>query len=146
MFEELSQPSSAGFAGTGSSQIPIAELSSDTPQSAERSIQAVVTLIWPYSASSNTLTVLLAEPDFRLRRKRGQIRVQFTGPSAHAVARAHLVSGNEVELSLQGVQWVQKEQTVRTPGNTVDCEALFRDRLLLRVRSSAIPEALAEVS
>jgi len=62
--------------------IPIAQLTPLLAAPASRSIKAVVTLTWPYSSATGSVAFLLSEPDFRLRRTRGQVRVQFSGSSA----------------------------------------------------------------
>jgi len=114
-------------------QIPIAQLTPDLSAPSTRYIRAIVTLIWPYSSSNSTLTVLLAEPDFRLRRTRGQVRVQFSGSSARNVFEARIGSGDEVILSLDGVEWTKDESAGHTPGRSIDWELRFSERLVLKV-------------
>jgi hypothetical protein len=114
--------------------IPIAQLTPDLSAPSATSIKAIVTLIWPYSSSNSSLTVLLAEPDFRLRRTRGQVRVQFSGSSANAVHEAGIGSGDEVMLSLDGVEWNKDESAGQTPGRSIEWELKFTERLLLQVR------------
>jgi hypothetical protein len=82
------------------------------------------------------MAFLLVEPDFRLRRTRGQVRVQFSGSSAKSVAKAGIASGDEVILSLDGVEWVQDETPFATPGRGVEFDLKFTERLLLQVSSS----------
>lgn len=112
--------------------MPISELqpSVDTNNS---SIRGIVTLIWPYSSSNGSLSLLLAEPDFRLRRQKGQIRVIFTGSSAKLVARSGVSSGDGVVLALVGVQWAKDETTLRTPGKGSEWELKFGERAVLQV-------------
>lgn len=114
-------------------QIPIVQLSPHLSAPSTRCIRAIVTLIWPYSSSNSTLTILLAEPDFRLRRTKGQVRVQFSGPSAGAVFEAGIGSGDEVILSLDGVEWTKDESAGQTPGRSIDWELKFSERLVLKV-------------
>jgi hypothetical protein len=114
--------------------IPIAQLKPDLSASSATCIKAIVTLIWPYSSSNSSLTVLLAEPDFRLRRTRGQVRVQFSGSSARAVSEAGIGSGDEVILSLDGVEWTKDESVDQTPGRSIEWGLKFTERLLLQVR------------
>jgi hypothetical protein len=116
-----------------SSQTPIAQLSPELSAPSTRCIRAIVTLIWPYSSSNSTLTVLLAEPDFRLRKTRGQVRVQFSGSSARDVFEAGIGSGDEVILSLDGVEWTKDESVAQTPGRSIDWELKFSERLVLKV-------------
>ena len=113
-------------------RVPIAELQ-PALESHCTSITGIVTLIWPYSSSRKTLSLLLAEPDFRLRRHRGQVRVHFTGSSATAVARSGVSIGAQISLSLVGVQWAKDESMPRTPGKGVEWELQFRERVVLQV-------------
>ena len=83
------------------------------------------------------MAFLLVEPDFRLRRTRGQVRVQFSGSSAKAVAKAGIASGDEVILSLDGVEWVHDETLFATPGRGVEFDLKFTERLLVQVRSQS---------
>lgn len=117
---------------SSSSQVQIAQLSPTIPTPA--SIKAIVALIWPYSSVTNSAAILLAEPDFRLRRERGQVRVLFTGSSGRAVAGSGIGSGDLVTLSLEGVEWVKDDSTTRTPGRGIEWELRYTERLLLEVR------------
>src|SRR5271156_5684329 len=101
-------------------QVPIAQLKPDLSAPSTICIKAIVTLIWPYSSSNSALTVLLAEPDFRLRKTRGQVRVQFSGSSARAVFEAGIGSGDEVTLSLDGAEWNKDESSGQTPGRSIE--------------------------
>jgi hypothetical protein len=114
--------------------IPIAELSPNLAAPASRSVKAIVTLTWPFSSATGVVAFLLAEPDFRLRRSRGQVRVQFAGSCARKVANSHITSGDEVCLCLDGVEWVQDGDRVSTPGRGVEFELRFTERVLLKVR------------
>ncbi|KAH7054378.1 hypothetical protein B0J12DRAFT_657461 [Macrophomina phaseolina] len=124
------------MASVASERIPIATLHPSLPAPATKSITALVTILWPYSSSTRTCALLLAEPDFRLRRRRGQVRVQFFGDAAYAVATSQLGIGDKVVLKLGGAQWLQpsgEDEVVRTPGKSVDWELGFRDRLAMLV-------------
>lgn len=114
-------------------RVPISELqpSVDTSSSC---IRGIVALIWPYSSSKRSFSLLLAEPDFRLRRQKGQVRVTFTGSSAKLVARSGVTSGDGLVLGLVGVQWAKDEATLSTPGKGSEWELRFSERALLRVR------------
>jgi hypothetical protein len=114
-------------------QIPIAQLTPDISAPSTRCIRAIVTVIWPYSSSNSKLTVLLAEPDFRLRKTRGQVRVQFSGSSARTVSEGGIGSGDEVILSLDGVEWTKDKSADQTPGRSIDWELKFTERLVLKV-------------
>jgi hypothetical protein len=124
-----------------SAHIPIAQLTPLLAAPASRSIKAVVTLTWPYSSATGSVAFLLSEPDFRLRRTRGQVRVQFSGSSAKEVAKSGIASGDQVILSLNGVEWVHEGATVATPGRGVEFELKFTERLLLQV-SSRTPQKM----
>lgn len=114
--------------------IPIAQLTPLLPESAARSVKAVVTLTWPYSSRTGSVAFLLAEPDFRLRRTRGQVRVQFSGSAANVIAKSGIASGDEVVLCLDGVEYIEVESATATPGRGVEFELKFTERLLLQVR------------
>jgi hypothetical protein len=127
--------------------IPIAQLTPLLTTPASRSIKAVITLTWPYSSISGSVAFLLAEPDFRLRRTKGQVRVQFSGSSAKAVSQAGIASGDEVLLCLAGVEFVQDaEANVSTPGRGVDFELRFVERLVLEVDSIIVNMRLPVVN
>ncbi|KAL9000477.1 MAG: hypothetical protein Q9188_005670 [Gyalolechia gomerana] len=100
----------------------------------ERMIEGVVTLIWPYSISNESFSILLAEPDFRLRSQRGQVRIHFTGSSASAVSRCDPKSGDYVTLRLLGAQWEKDETSSRTPGRGIEWQLRFEQRLVLRIQ------------
>ena len=115
------------------SHIPIAHLnpSLDTGNSY---VKGIVTLIWPYSSSKQYTSILLAEPDFRLRRKQGQVRISFKGRTARAVARSGLTSGDEILIGLDHAKWLQAEASAATPGRGVDWELQFGNHVILQVR------------
>ncbi|SLM37841.1 Telomeric single stranded DNA binding POT1/Cdc13 [Lasallia pustulata] len=112
--------------------VPISELQPSVNTN-NRCIRGVVTLIWPYSSSKGSLSLLLAEPDFRLRRQRGQIRLTFIGSSAKLVARSGVSSGDGLVLSLDAVQWAKDETTSSTPGKGSEWELRFGERAILRI-------------
>ncbi|KAI4224322.1 MAG: hypothetical protein L6R36_004763, partial [Xanthoria steineri] len=123
-----------GVAGsTETDYIPIAQLDPTTAASA-KTVQGIVTLIWPYSVSSQTFSVLLAEPDFRLRRQRGQVRVRFRGSSAKALAKCDVQSGDLVNLSLLNAQCEKDEVALGTPGRGIEWELCFDERVLLQIQ------------
>lgn len=116
--------------------IPIASLAPTLASPETRSIRGIVTLLWPYSSSTRSASLLLAEPDFRLRRNKGQVRVLLRGRSAEAVAKSRIGIGDEVILGLDGVRWIEgtdAEDTVSTPGKSVDWELRFGRRIVLQV-------------
>ena len=111
---------------------PIAQLNPDLKHD-DSSVAGIVTLIWPYAASKSTFSVLLVDPDFRLRSNRGQVRVHFQGSSAKAVARSGLISGDQLLLSLRGAQWVKDSTAATTPGRGIDWQLQYGERLVLQV-------------
>lgn len=116
--------------------IPINGLTPDFAPPSDKSIRAIVTLSWPYSSSTKQCALLLADLDFRLRNRKGQVRTRFTGASAEAVAKSHVGIGDEIVLSLEGASWEQDPEASRTPGKSVDGELMFRRRLVLNVKRS----------
>jgi hypothetical protein len=121
--------------------IPIAQLGPSLPTAERKRIRAIVTIIWPYSFSTRSAALLLVEPDFRLRSEQGQVRVQLRGPSAAAVARTHVTSGDEVILSLEGAKWVEATPDISTPGKSVDSELVYTRRLVLQVHITELEGA-----
>jgi len=113
--------------------IPIADLQPGIESADERPVSGVVTLIWPYASSERSLSLLLVEKDFRLRGKRGQVRVQFDGASAQAVAKSRVGSGDELLLRLKGVRWAKDESTATTPGRSIDWELHYCEQIQLQV-------------
>lgn len=125
-------PSSFDHQGKGQASTPIAQLQpSISPDTS--TIVGQVALIWPYSSSKKSFGLLIVEPDFRLRRERGQVHVDFSGSSAKTVARSGVKIGDEILLSLVGVEWRKDAATPRTPGDGIDWALCFRERLVLQV-------------
>ena len=138
----MAQGSSDATALQTTAHIQIAQLTPLLAAPASRSIKAVVTLTWPYSSATGSVAFLLSEPDFRLRRTRGQVRVQFSGSSAKEVAKSGIASGDLVVLSLDGVEWVHEGLTASTPGKGVEFELKFMERLALQVCSHTLQETI----
>lgn len=113
--------------------IAIAKLAPSLADAGDKHIRAVVTLLWPYSSSTRKVALLLAEPDFRLRKRNGQVRVQFTGPAARAVARSYIGIGDVVVLTLAGAKWVDATPGLVTPGKSIDAELVFREKLRMDI-------------
>lgn len=112
---------------------PIAQLGPELPEQGTRKVHGEVTITWPFSSVSKSLAFLVAEPDFRLRRDKGQVRVQLNGPSAEAVGALELGSGDEVTLGLDGVEWAKDEEPARPPGSRSDWQLKFVGKLTLKV-------------
>lgn len=116
---------------------PIAELSPTVEHLSDSCIHAVVTLLWPYSSSTKSLSLLLADPDVRLRRLNGQVKVVFHGVIAENVAKSHVGIGDVVRLGLAGSRFVSKETEAQTPGKWIAWDVHFDDRVFLEVRLRA---------
>jgi hypothetical protein len=113
--------------------VPISHLRPSLSNPESQLIRAIVTLIWPYSSFIKSVALLLVEPDFRLREKKGQVRVQLQGASAAALGRTKIGIGDEILLHLEGAQWVEATPGISTPGKSVDMELLFKRRLVCQV-------------
>ncbi|KAL1894758.1 hypothetical protein Sste5346_005733 [Sporothrix stenoceras] len=125
---------------------PIAQLGPDLTNnfgSIPRAVRGDVTIVWPYNSVSRSLAFLLAEPDVRLRRSKGQIRVQLHGASAAAVAESGLGGGDELLLSLQGASWSKDESSLKLPGSRVEWQLEFRGCIVLQAKVGEIQEARA---
>jgi hypothetical protein len=130
----MTVPQSEEEGKSGHFHIPIPQLTPLIANRSSRSVRGIITLVWPYSSSTKTVALLLAEPDFRLRRTRGQVRTQFTGSIARTIAKSGIGSGDEVVLSLEGAEFTQTEENaIGTPGRGVDFELRYTRRLVLKV-------------
>ena len=122
------------MASESAEAVPIANLRPNIRNSSERHILGVVTLIWPYSSATRSSSLLLVEPDFRLRAKRGQVRIQLQGSSAKALSKAGIASGDELSLSLSGARWAEDKATNSTPGRSIDWSLSYGEFLKAQVR------------
>ncbi|KAL2023844.1 hypothetical protein VTK56DRAFT_1111 [Thermocarpiscus australiensis] len=113
---------------------PIAQLNPDLPDQASRVVRGEVTVTWPYNSVTKTVAFLLAEPDVRLRRAKGQIRMELHGPSAKAVSECGIGAGDELLFSLDGVAWARDVSPGRIPGARLDWQLEFNERLVLQVK------------
>lgn len=109
-------------------RLSISELRPELPELASKQIRGIVTLIWPFSSSARQFALFLGDPDFRLRRRHGQVRVRFSGSSARAVANTGVGIGDEVVLSLRGVEFV-RDGLLSTPGKSIDWELGYSQTL-----------------
>ncbi|KAL4886265.1 hypothetical protein BJY04DRAFT_213797 [Aspergillus karnatakaensis] len=128
-----------------STAIPIAHLSPDLDRLQESTIHSVVTLLWPYSSSTKSLSVLLAEPDFRLRRSNGQVKVTFHGSVAEEVAGTHLGIGDKVYLSLAGSRLVKNDAAAQTPGKGVSWDVHFDTSAFIEIWRDSKPFARVSI-
>lgn len=116
-----------------STMIPIAQIDPGYEQLAESSIRATITLVWPYSSLTKSFSSLLAEPDVRLRRPNGQVKVTFHGLVAERIAKTHVGIGDEVVLDLAGCRLEKNDTAAQTPGRYVAWDVHFDDRVHLQV-------------
>ncbi|KAJ5146423.1 Telomere end binding protein [Penicillium bovifimosum] len=114
-------------------KVPIAQLSPDLENSAQKFFLAAVALVWPYSSSAKCVSLLLVESDVRLRRDKGQIKVTFHGHIAEKIAESHIGIGDTVRLALKGSKFVNSEGIPQTPGRSVAWDAHFEDGVSLEV-------------
>lgn len=112
---------------------PIAELNPDLSDLATRKVHGEITITWPYSSVTKTFAFLLAEPDFRLRRNKGQVRIELRGPSAETVGKWELGSGDYVTLALDGVEWAKDDEPARPAGSRSEWQLKFAGKLTLKV-------------
>lgn len=117
---------------------PIAQLGPNLSEPSSRAVSGEVTITWPFNRLKNTIAFLLAEPDVRLRRAKGQARVEFHGPAAEAVSKCGIGGGDLILLSLDGVEWARDESPGRIPGARLDWQLQFTHRLVLEVRIEAL--------
>ncbi|PYI12242.1 hypothetical protein BO78DRAFT_357986 [Aspergillus sclerotiicarbonarius CBS 121057] len=120
-----------------STPIPIAKLSPTLENLSASSVHAVVTLLWPYSSSTRSLSLLLAEPDFRLRRTNGQVKVVFHGLVAEEVARSQVGIGDGVYIGLAGSRFVDNDATNQTPERFVAWDVHFDGGVLIEIWRSS---------
>lgn len=124
------------MAATLAPSIPLAQLQPGLDPKTT-SVTGIVTLIWPYASSVQSTSLLLVEPDFRLRRDRGQVRLLFNGSSAKAVSRLGVSIGDRLNISLEGSQWAKNNHAVTTPGKGIEGELRYGERMVLQVWSSS---------
>lgn len=114
-------------------RVPIAQLSPDIEELAEKTFLAAVALVWPYSSSTKSVSLLLAEPDFRLRGAKGQIKATFHGRVAEKVAESHVGIGDTVCLALKDIKLVSNDGVQQTPGRSVAWDAHWENGAFLKV-------------
>ena len=92
------------------------------------------------------MAILLADPDFRIRRTRGQTKVTFRGESATAVAESHVGIGDTLRLSLRGAQWARSADDISTIGERADWDLEYAEEVFMEVYRSTIPLAVIDVT
>lgn len=114
-------------------KVPIAQLSPNLDQLEDKCINATVTLVWPYSSATKSLALLLAEPDFRLRRPNGQVKAVFHGHVAEKVAGSLVGIGDNIRLALSGLELVDNNSAAQTPGRSIAWDVHFKNHVSLEV-------------
>ncbi|KAM0257419.1 hypothetical protein ACHAQJ_004365 [Trichoderma viride] len=118
---------------------PIAKLSPAILDAESLVVEGVITVTWPYSVVTKSIAFILAERDPLHRRDKGQLRVEFHGAAGKALADSSLGGGDEVRLSLDGVQWEDNQAWMRRPG-ILEWQMKFTNRLLLKIRRAESQE------
>ena len=113
--------------------IPISSLEQRRSDSDAEFIKGIVTLIWPFSSSAGKAAFLVVDPDFRLRHRKGQVRVRVQGAAALAIAKSRIAIGDEVSIGLRGARLVENEAGVSTPGKSVELELQFGHFMTMQV-------------
>lgn len=113
--------------------ISISRLSPSLNHLDQKYLYATVILLWPYSSTTKQFSLLLSEPDFRLRGANGQVKVNFRGKAAEAVANAKVGSGDTVYLTLDGAELKAQDDGASNTVQGIEWELLFCSRVLLEV-------------
>ncbi|KAK8002905.1 hypothetical protein PG989_002624 [Apiospora arundinis] len=112
---------------------PIAQLNPQLP-SQTTTVRGVVTVVWPYSSTASSLSFTLAEPEYRLRRPKGQIRVNFAGHVAKGVSDSGIKSGDNLVIALDGVEWEAADTNRRLSGAGHEWQLKFSQKLHLQAK------------
>ncbi|KAG6062433.1 hypothetical protein E4U32_002449 [Claviceps aff. humidiphila group G2b] len=119
---------------------PIAQISPDIADAKSRVLDGVVTITWPYSSVTKSIAFILAEHDFLLRRRQGQLRVEFFGTSGKAIADAKIGGGDKVRLSLDGSQLAHRDTTTALPAGSLEWQLKYTHRLHASICRDGYPE------
>ncbi|KAI0471593.1 hypothetical protein GGR56DRAFT_81124 [Xylariaceae sp. FL0804] len=120
----------------------IAELGPDLTEPSTRVVHGLVTITWPYNSVKNSFAFILAEPDFRIRRNKGQVRLNFTGAAAKAAGTSGIGSNDELLVSLEGATWEASASKTRLsiPDANIDWQMTFSQRASLKITSGETGE------
>lgn len=113
--------------------ISIAQLDPESPTGRNGVVEGIVTLVWPYASLTHSLSLLLVDPDFRLRRDHGQVRLYFFGPSARAVANAGIKSADRLVVDLKGALFAKSVHENVLPRLGIQWELHYQDQLVLQI-------------
>jgi len=128
------------------SRCSITELAPTIDDQASKFIDGVVSLIWPYSSSTHRAAILLADPDFRIRRQKGQTKITFHGDAGVSVAESHVGIGDTVHLSLEGAQWTEPGNDVHTLGKRADWDLEYAGQVYMEIQRDTAPLAVIDVA
>ena len=112
----------------------IKSLSPQASATSDKCIEGVVSLIWPFSSYTQQAAILVAEPDFRLRKAKGQTKVRFHGESAVEVAKSGIGVGDTVRLGLEGAQFVQPDRGDIVTGQRADADLAFHHEMAMDIQ------------
>ncbi|KAK8136425.1 hypothetical protein PG984_004365 [Apiospora sp. TS-2023a] len=121
------------MAFTDHAPTPIAQLNPELPTQTA-TVRGVVTIVWPYSSTTSSLSFTIAEPEYRLRRPKGQIRVNFAGHIAKEVSESGIGSGDELVICLDGVEWEAAATNGRLPSAGHEWQLKFSQKLRLQAK------------
>jgi hypothetical protein len=97
-------------------------------------LQGTITIKWPYSSPTQTLTFLLANPDPRRRASGGQLKITLLGPAAEFLDK--IPSGEHISIAPNprsfSINIVKEESSLR-----VNWHVTFPKGCILIVTSSA---------
>lgn len=113
--------------------VKIAQLGPDLVDQPSQIVRGEITITWPFNSLTNAFAFILAESDVRLRRQEGQVRVHLRGSSAKCLAATQCGPGDELILSLSGVEWAKDSSPGRAPGVRVGWELRFAETLVAQV-------------
>lgn len=117
----------------GGRQIRIVDLDNEAPSSTDF-LEANVALIWPYSSSTERLSLLLTEEAPLARKTKSQLKVTFHGSCAKEVALIKVGIGDSIKLRLNQAEIADNCDNLSTPGKRSSIELHFSHSILLQVR------------
>ncbi|KAG0633197.1 hypothetical protein HOY80DRAFT_1141601 [Tuber brumale] len=117
-----------------SKQVPLASLAPGIHDNEPEFFVAIISLLWPFSPSSSSLSILASEKDFRLRKNRGQVRINFKGLAASAVDQTKLQIGDRVIISLEGAEFQPLDDATE---RDVPWVVMYSTRLAMKVKTTS---------
>jgi len=125
------KPAARAFDCTQMEKVPIACLCPDLPSFHTKVMTGLVVLVWPYSHLECKSSLLLAEPDARIRRNGGHVRVRLSGASAQHAFKCGVTIGDEITIELRSARFTENSNSnlVTTAGERVKWDLAFESRL-----------------